>query len=470
MTANPQPLTPGQFQRQIRIPSAHGPRRFRDVMVKFQRDRFRQINPSLVAVAAGERPPVGRFFWEATKGASKDSDLAVCLLWLLAFTERPLTVQVGANDRRQADELRMAARDIIFENPWLGDWVKINKWQVRGANGSECEIATADKTGSHGARPDVLIINELSHVEDKNREFIETLRDNATKIPRGLVVVATNAGFVDTWQWKWRELARTSPRWCFNKVAEVSPWLDEEEIEEARLRNSNTRFLRLWKGHWASGGGDALDYEDIKACTTLTGPLMRWDERFGPYLGCLDIGLRHDHTALLVLGLDVPNRKVRLVNCKSWAPADFGGQTKLDFIKRTARKWVDRYDLEGILFDPNEAELLAEQLADDGVTMYRWKSHSQYQNRMAKVLLEATRNRQVELYPNEALIRDLQSLSIEDRAVGYKLTAPKDEYGHADRGIALAMGLPVMMDWLEDLVDQAGDEEAAEPEPERVCA
>ena len=69
------------FQKALMIPSVHGPQRFADCMGDFQRERFEGINPALLSIAKGEKPDTGRFWWEATKGASKDSDLAVCLLW-----------------------------------------------------------------------------------------------------------------------------------------------------------------------------------------------------------------------------------------------------------------------------------------------------------------------------------------------------------------------------------------------------
>src|SRR6185503_3267656 len=105
-----------------------------------------------LAVARGHKPSVGRFWWEATKGASKDSDLACCLLWLLAFTARPLLCQVGAADADQAGELRKAAKDVLRLNPWLTTRVEILNWRiVCDATGASCEIIAADVAGFHGA-------------------------------------------------------------------------------------------------------------------------------------------------------------------------------------------------------------------------------------------------------------------------------------------------------------------------------
>ncbi len=236
----------------------------RECMAPFERERFAAIAPALLAISRGKKPPTGKFWWEATKGGSKDSDLACCLLWLMAFSNRPLTCQVGAADADQADEMRKAAKDILRLNPWLNEQIEIQNWKIIcKANGATCDVLSADTAGSHGARPDgILIINELSHIT--KQEFAENLMDNAAKV-NGLVAVATNAGTLGTWQYKWRGIARTSNRWHFEQYAQPAPWLDPEETAEAQQRNSMSRFMRLWHGVWASGLGDALDAADIEA-------------------------------------------------------------------------------------------------------------------------------------------------------------------------------------------------------------
>src|SRR5262249_8332932 len=104
---------PLAFIESLKIPSAHGPQSFGVCMASFQREWFKAITPALLPIAKGEKPPIGRYWTERTKGGSKDSDIACCLLWLLAFATRRLEAQVGAADADQADELRKAARDIL---------------------------------------------------------------------------------------------------------------------------------------------------------------------------------------------------------------------------------------------------------------------------------------------------------------------------------------------------------------------
>src|SRR5262245_40150012 len=111
--------SPSLLREHLVIPAGHGPARFAAVMADFQRDDFARIDSSLIALASGRKPEPGRFWWERTKGASKDTDAAACLLWLLGFSRRPLTCQVGAADQAQADELRKAAKGILRLNDWL---------------------------------------------------------------------------------------------------------------------------------------------------------------------------------------------------------------------------------------------------------------------------------------------------------------------------------------------------------------
>ena len=434
-------VNPGAFIADLVIPSAHGPRRFGDCMADFQRERFEAIVPALVAVA---------HWWEATKGASKDSDLACCLLWLLAFAKRPLDCQVGAADADQADELRKAARDVLHLNPWLAQRVTIqNRRIVCEATGAACDIIPADVGGSHGARPDVLIVNEISHVT--KQEFAENLMDNAAKVPHGLVVVATNAGFISTWQHRWRELAVDSDRWFFHKFDKPAPWLDAAEIEEAKRRNSRSRYLRLWWGVWCSGAGDALDPDDIAACTDAkAGPLTANEQGFGWVAG-LDLGIKNDRSALVVLGVDGTAERVRLAQCQAWSPGP-AGEVDLEEVKLGVAQASLQYRNLIVGYDPHQCEYMAQTLRREGVNMLPVPFSGKNCDAMASAVLQFFRSRTITLYPDAELLSDLGRLMITEKSYGFKLEAPRDKTGHADRATALAIALPLagdaMANWL----------------------
>ncbi len=142
---------PSVYLASVVIPGGRGPARLADAAADFQREDFAALAPSFLALAEGRAPPRSRFWIECTKGASKDTDCAVMLLWLLAFSRRPLCVQVGAADLDQAAELRKAAESVLRLNPWLRPAVEIQALKLVGVKtGVVADVIPADVAGSHG--------------------------------------------------------------------------------------------------------------------------------------------------------------------------------------------------------------------------------------------------------------------------------------------------------------------------------
>ena len=350
---------PLYFFENLTVPSAFGNKKFGAVMAEHQRCWFEAIAPALLAIAAGEKPEVGRYWSERTKGASKDSDIACVLLWLLAFCPNKLDMQVGASDRDQAGELKKAAADMLRLNGFLAARVEVQAWTIFcKATGSECTIVATDVAGSHGARPDIVVLNELSHVTKE--EFAANLLDNATKKPHGLVIVATNAGFTGSWQEQWRDTARKSDRWHFHSFCEPAPWLSDAEIEEARQRNSTARFQRLFWGEWVAQSGDALDADDIADCVRedIYPGMLRAGDR---YVAGLDLGVKHDHSALVVLAVNHRTLQFRLVLAQSWKPDNKTGKVDLMAVESAIVSAHQRYKFRKVGYDPFQAALMAQR-------------------------------------------------------------------------------------------------------------
>ena len=437
---------PLAFIGDLKIPGADGPELFRKIWAGFQTEMFSKAAPCLVDLSKGRRPQWRGFWLERTKGASKDTDVACLLLWLLMFTECPLLIELGADKQEQAMETHKAIQQILHLNLWLARYFKPTKDRiVCTRTQSTCQFIATQETAAHGSRPNVTVCNELSHVSSV--QFMETMMDNATKMPGNFAIIATNAGTRNTWQWNWRETYHQSKRWWFQKVIQIAPWLDRDDIKEAELRNSTSRFLRLWHGVWSSGGGDALDAEDIEAAIRLRGPMLpeqilganpRWY-----FTAAIDAGVRHDHAALIVLGVQPGIDRVRLARCQSWAPGP-DGRVDLSLLKRAVIKAHADFNLVACNFDPNQMEWMAQELETEiGLFMNPIPFTGPNCNQMARDLLTAFRGRQIDLYPDDQLVADLKSLTIVERKWGHKLEAPSsEETGHADRAIALAIDLP----------------------------
>lgn len=434
---------PMAFFERVRVRSIRGMVPLGTIMAEHQREWLKALSPALASVARGEVPKIGKFFWEGTKGSGKDFCLALAVIWLLMASQRPLYCQIGAADRDQADELRKSAKGILRLNSWLRR-IEVQNWKiVCESSECECEIIAADVAGSHGARPDVLVLNELHAIEDGKWEFAENLLDNASKVPNGLVVIATNAGFTGTDAFRWREMARQSKRWSFHQYSKPAPWLNEDEIAEAQTRNSAQRFGRLFLGEWSSGAGDALDPEDIKAAVTQPGPLLPRDTDAGgwTFLGGLDVGIKHDHSAFIVLGVKSGESRIRLARCLAWKPPR-GGQVELDKIEQAILGIHQQMHLQRVLYDPHQAQHLAQRLRRRAVFCEEVPFVSANLDRMATVLMEVFRTRVIDLYDDKRLIKDLGRITIEEKNYGQKLTSVADADGHADTATALAIVLP----------------------------
>lgn len=452
------------FVRGLTIPGGLGPRLFDEVMAKYQLNFFKVLANSLHAVRDGVMPPIRRFWVERTKKAGKDSDLATCLMWLLAFPKRPMYLQVGAADRDQAAIIRRRMVDLVHYNPWLEEFIDVQRYRVVNRYGNaELDILAADIAGSHGETPDVLVVNELSHVT--KFEFIENLLDNADGVPRGLTIVATNAGFKGTRAELMRRNAENSGRWSVHLWRQPAPWISPEDVEDARKRSTHSRFMRLWYGQWASGKGDALSEEYIDRCFADNRRELRGPEPGWTYIGGLDLGVSHDHSGLVVLGVNINERRLRLAWMRAWEPNTRTGKVDLITVEEACYVAYRTFHLSWLGYDPTEARLMAQQLIRRGVPMVEVTfSSGRNLTAMAEAMIQVIEGGLLECYDDEEgrLRRDFGKFNIVERSYGYKLEAVSDEYGHADVGTALAICLPRAVGMLAGRVSFTEDDVIAE--------
>jgi hypothetical protein len=438
---------PGDFMLFVKgliIPSQDGPRLFSTCMSDHQRECFEDLAPSLHNVRDGEMPLIRRAWIERTKKAAKDSDLAAMILWLLAFPIRPTYFQAGAADKDQAAIVRRRMADLLYYNSWLNDLVEIQNYKVvsKKQELAELDILAATIPGSHGGTPDLLICNELSHVE--KWEFIENLLDNADGVARGMVIVATNAGFKGT---KADTLRKGSwKKYIWDRPA---PWTNPDALKEAKERNSKSRYNRLWWGKWASGKGDALDEEAVDRCFKSDLKPLKEPEEGWFYIAGLDLGVSHDHSGFVVAGVNIAEEKIRVAKIHCWKPLLETGEVDLTEVERGVFKAYQDFHLAWVGYDPTEARLMAQRLTKLDVPMREYTFASpKHLTVMASSLLQVVESGTLESFESEELRRDFGKFDVVEKAYGYKLEAVSDEFGHADVGTALVILLPKAVETL----------------------
>jgi len=450
------------FVRSLVIPSAHGPRLFHTVMADFQDECFRAIEPSLVAVKDKKIPPIKRVWIERTKKSSKDTDLACMVLWLMAFASRPLKIQISAANSEQASIIANRAAEILHYNSWLNEYVEIIQYYIRSKKKPRTIWAHIESTSStkgagekQGEAPDVLILNELVHVE--RWVVMRAHMSNASGVPRCLVIVSTNAGVKGTEAEVWRKEAERSDRWKMLVWTGLAPWIDPKDVEEDRRRDPiGAQTARLWEGKWVDKVGGAVTAAALDDCFILPGPSD--PEPSWQYLMALDMGETHDHSGAVVVGVHQEDQRIKVCRLKGWAPTELNDQGKKEVNERAVENWCWKmaklYDVYSFGFDPAAGgRFIAQRLRRRGIPTAEMSfSSDANQTKMATAFVQAVNESILECYDDEEgrLRRDFSKFEIEHRPPNrYKLKAVSDEYGHADVGVALAICLPTALELME---------------------
>lgn len=411
--------------------------------------------------------PQLRAYLERPRGHSKTADIALMASWALWASPRKLAGIVGAGSRDQAGFVRDAIQRLVQLNPWLG--LTVNNWEVgHPATGSTLDIIASDAATSYGQTPDFVICDELTHwAGDKGKDFWTSLMSSSAKRPHCLLVVIANAGHGKgrSWQWKLREQARGSPEWYFSRLdGPQASWITPATLaEQRRLLVAPQEYNRLWENLWQTGEGDALDPADLAACCTLRRP-QKPDSRH-EFVAGLDLGLKKDHAALVVLAVSGPDQKIRLASCRSWAPDKDTGEIDLRAVEEACWQAEETYRLAALYYDPWQAALMAQRLRDRGLHMVEQAFIGTALNRIALALLEVFKTRTIELYEDhesKLLIKDLSRLQIVQKSYGFKLESSRDDDGHADRATALALALPQALAFMIDLKQEDAAEERVE--------
>jgi hypothetical protein len=423
--------------------------RLGDILAPFQLDWLRSVAPSIMAVANGTKPPITRFWGELTKGSGKDLLIASMVLWLLVFSPRMLLIQIAAVDKEQAGGLKRSAREIVKETIWLAAFVQFQTWAILNERtGTQADFLASDIAGgAHGSRPDLLVLNELSHQE--KWELPSTLMDNASKMADGVVIAAMNAGFTDSPCWAWRENARTSGHWHFTTYERPAPWITEAELSDVRRRNSIERVNRLFFGQWCRPGAGYITDAMIESTIRLNGPPQDINEKWWAIMGYDGSATKNDTSCVTVGGLRGSGR-IQLIDCRVWTPP-VGGRIDQAEIKSYILEMRRKIPKLWVRFEVYAAEGMAQELDPD---IAKWRAepgksphaHGKWcelipvsdtsKREQASVLVDLFNSDKLDLFRHPRLLADIKKIRILDTPRGIKVDLPEDGNSHIDAAAA----------------------------------
>lgn len=476
---------PAVFRRSLFVDTDMGPERLGEVLDDWQREDFAALDASWYRLLDPGRLDFGqvptRAWLERPRGHSKTSDIAVMVSWVLFAARRPVRGIVAAADRDQAGLLRQAVETLLRSNRWLAEFLEMREGRVVNPHtGSSLQIISSDVGSSYGHLADFVICEELTHWSD--RALWDSLFSTAGKRKHCLLLVVTNAGVRDSWQFELREGARTEPGWVFRRLdGPVASWITDKQLQEQARLLPSVAYRRLWLNEWSDGPGDALTEDVIRRALTLPGP-QRAQDGFA-YAAGLDLGISRDASALVVVGKSVgrvehvlqeplepepigieaardlgflPSRKKRqetvfhrgtgrlhVARVDVWKPSK-GQQVDLEEIEHTIRALHAEFELQVVACDPYQAAYLMQRLRKVGLNCPDAAQTGMQLQYQAQAVLSAFNDDQIDLYREADLLADLKQLQIaERRAFGFRLVSPRrtETHGtrHGDTATALSL-------------------------------
>jgi phage terminase large subunit-like protein len=406
---------------------------------------------------AFRRTPDGRMqHTEQTFSAGKKSGKTGLAAMIVLATAVVLAGQGGeinllANDMEQSSSrVFRAVAQIIEASPLLRDSADItaNKIVFR-STGTVISALANDYEGFSGGNPTLNVYDELAYYtsESSRRLFDEGVPSPARKISFRLSV--STAGFDgepgplrDLYDRAMKDGERIAPDLyrdgnflCYWSNEMRAPWQTEAWVSEMKRTMRPSQYARLIRNEWVSSESSFIDLEQWDACVDpKLQPILAKTSM--PIWAGLDLGLKHDSTALLACGWD--GERVRVVCHQIFVPVT--GET-LD-IESTAEAAVlslrSRFSVQSVFFDPWQGIALSQRLTRAGVNMVEWPQTLSNLSLMAGNLLELIKRRQIVCYGADDLRQAIAKTVAIESARGWRLGKAKQS-DRVDPVIALAM-------------------------------
>jgi hypothetical protein len=165
------------------------------------------------------------------------------------------------------------------------------------------------------------------------------------------------------------------------------------------------------------------------------------------YVIGLDVGLRHDRSAVIVghhakSHADPSRDPIVIDHVEHITPAQHGGRISLDTVEAAVIKLSQRYNRAVVHHDSHLADALAPRLKAKGVKCVEVKMASGVQAERASLLVQRARTGLLRLVDHEALIEELKGLRLTRHSGGrVTIAAEKKKTAHDDLADALLLCL-----------------------------
>jgi hypothetical protein len=397
-----------------------------------------QVQRSDACAVLSERGP-RRHWIGRPRGYSKTEDLAaLTTVALLELLEPGREAYCAARDRDQARILVDRVRGFVRRSGLEGAFEHLGPYVIVSQSGARLEALSCDVGSAWGLSPAWCVIDELCQWPETPaaRDLFDAITSGLPKVAGSRLAIITTAGSPGHWSRDVFSRAEREPSWHVSMTHTPAPWMDRDEIDEARRNLPASSFARLFANHWAQGEDRLFNAADLDACFVLEGPLDYDSSR--TYAVGVDLALRNDRAAVVTGHVDGHEVSAPLVvdQLDVFAPSK-GRDIDLERVEQLVEARSHQYHAP-VVFDPAQAWQMMQRLTRRAVRVHEHVFSAASNSRRTLLLLQLVREQQLRLPEDRDLRDEMLNLRIREVSPG-QFRYDHDAARHDDRVTALSL-------------------------------
>lgn len=403
--------------------------------------------------------PHETFVYSTPKKSGKTCLLAGVGCWYAEEGPSGSEIYSLANDLEQAEG--RAFREMKFHAEQRGR--EPQKYRIDYPGGSFIQVLASHYRSAAGAHQALTLWDELwgYHKESSTR-----LWEEMTPVPtekQSLRFVATYAGFEEESDLLWglyemtvlngermedrfpdlpMYVSKDGSVLCYWNHEPRMPWQTPSYYESQMHTLRPGQFLRLHRNEWASSEDKFIDVSWYDRQVDLEAPLdmMPDDEHAGfpVYVG-IDVGVKHDTTALVGVWYDYATKDVGLAFCDIWEPT---GDDILDLeatVETKLRQYYSDLNIVSVWADPTHFYRSITGLKKEGLPIEEFKQTAPNMTSATSTLYDLLQFRKIKFFQHEELRDHIRFSTAKPSGSSFRISRAEEGRNPNDGCVALAI-------------------------------
>jgi len=410
------------------------------------------------------------------KKSGKSEDLAAIGAWYADNAPEHSEMYYVANSEKQAVD--RAFKNLQYHVEESGG--RVLNTEIEFPNGTVAKVLPKVPRGVAGGQNDFVAFDELFGYTDERsmRMWTEMTLSPASRYP--LRVIASYAGYeneqpnllydlynlvilngdvvpelADIVDRNGRPICYRSKDGSIFAMWDTEPrmpWQTPDYYAAEAVALTPMEFLRVHRNEWVSNEDQFMPIEWFDDAVArgeqlgLRGPLTMPNllaQRNYPVCLGVDIGIKHDNSAVVGTYYDVKRQRIGLACSQIWAPTSANPIDLEHTVEAYVQEVCKSLHVISIAYDKTNFHRSMTTLKNKGLPMVEFSQQGQNMTKATKALYDAMKNGTFEAYPDPVLRDHVKFARAKAGPLGFCLA--KDKYGRSkypnDGAVALAMSV-----------------------------